>query len=67
MDRGLLILTKYTDFSLFVPKMKVHRSNEVPEYTEINRKAARDIEFTSKMDPSRLKYILVTMNWLIEQ
>ena len=41
--------------------MKVHRSNEVPEYTYINKKAIRDIESTSKVDQNHLKYILGTL------
>ena len=50
MDLEPSILIKYTDFSLFGPKMKVHRSSEVPEYTYIKIKATRDIESTSKVD-----------------
>ena len=57
MDLESSVLIKYTDFSLFWPKMKVHRSSEVPECTEINKKAKRDIELTSKVDHNHLKYI----------
>ena len=44
------------------PEIKVRRDSEVPECTEIIMTAARDIEYTIKMDPSHLKYILWTVN-----
>ena len=62
MDLEKLILAKYTDFSLFLgPEMKVHRSSEVPECTEINKKAIRNIKSTSKVDQNYLKYI----SWIV--
>ena len=61
MNLELSILTKYTDFSLFGPETEVHRSSEVPERTEINIKATRDIESTSKGDQNHLKYVLCTL------
>jgi hypothetical protein len=43
------------------PEMKSHRPSEVPECNEIIKKAARGIEFTSKVDQNHLKYILGTL------
>ena len=39
--------------------MKVHMSNEVLACTEINRKATKGVEFTSKVDPNLFMIILV--------
>ena len=39
--------------------MKVYKSSEVPRCTEINRKATKEIEFTSKVDPNLFMIILV--------
>ena len=64
MDLEYSILTKYTDFSLFGPETEVHRSSEVPECTEMDRKATMDIESTSKVDQNHLKYILWTLSRL---
>ena len=61
MDLELSILTKYTDFRLLGPEMKVHGSTEVPGHTEINMKAKSDIKSTSKVDQNHLKYILGTL------
>ena len=61
MDLEPSVLAKYTDFSLFGPKMKVPMSSEVPEYTYINIKATMDIESTGKVDQNQLKYISWTL------
>ena len=61
MNLELSILTKCTDFDFLGPEMKVHGSTEVPERTEIDMKATKDIESTSKVDKNHLKYILGTL------
>ena len=43
------------------PKMKVHRSSEVPVCTEINKKEIRDIESIRKVDHNHLKCI----SWIV--
>ena len=54
-------------FDFFGPKMKIHGSSEVSKRTEINMKATRDIEWTSKMDQNHLKYILGTLDIHFDQ
>ena len=39
------------------PETKVHRSSEVPECTDLNEKATKDIESTCKMDHNHLRAI----------
>ena len=63
MDIEPLILTKYNDFlAILGPETKVYMYSDVPKCTEINRKATRDIEFTNRMDPNHLKFILWTLS-----
>ena len=42
--------TKNPDFSHFGPETKVHRSSEVLEFTETNKKATSDIQSTKILD-----------------
>ena len=57
-----LVLTNYTDFSHFGPKVKVHRSIEVPGCIEININAIRDVQSTSKRDENHLRHKTWTLS-----
>ena len=61
VDLELSVLTKPTDLAIFGSEMKVCMSGEVPECTEIDRKATRGIEETTKVDQNYLKYI----SWIL--
>ena len=65
MDHEPSSLTKCNAFQPFLgPEIKVHRSSDVPECTEINKKATRDIASTSRLDPNHFKCILWTLSLL---
>ena len=50
-------------FYIFGPEIKVHRSIEVPGYTEINRRATRDIQSTSSRDKNIFKLKIMDLEF----
>ena len=68
MDVKLSFLTTKLILDFFGPEMKVHSSSETPEFNEINKKATRDIELTSKQDQNHLtNRLLCTLSRHFEQ
>ena len=49
-------------FHFWAREMKVDMSSQVPVYTEISRKASRDIQLTNNVDQNHLKYKLWTLS-----
>ena len=50
-------------FYIFGSKIKVHRSIEVPGYTEINRRATRDIQSTNSRDKNIFKLQIMDLEF----